>query len=60
VATHTVESPVLTCTASPCGAEIVAGDRSGLVHFISLETGPDSSQDHNDPRTDSASGLTRG
>jgi WD40 repeat protein len=60
VATHTVESPVLTCAASPCDAEIVAGDRSGLVHFIYLEAGPSSSQDHNDPRADSAGGFTRG
>jgi WD40 repeat protein len=37
VATHTAESPVLTCAASPCSPELVAGDRSGLVHFISLE-----------------------
>jgi WD40 repeat protein len=37
LATHTVESPVLTCAASPCGLELVAGDRSGLVHFVSVE-----------------------
>jgi WD40 repeat protein len=45
VATHTVESPVLTCAVSPCGAEVVAGDRSGLVHFISLEPGEGSALD---------------
>jgi WD40 repeat protein len=44
-ATHTVESPVLTCAGSPTGAEIVAGDRSGLVHFISFEAGAGSEQD---------------
>ena len=37
LATHTVESPVLACAASPCSLELIAGDRSGLVHFISVE-----------------------
>ena len=59
VATHTVESPVLTCAASPCAAEIVAGDRSGLVHFISIEAGAPSAQDHEGLRAGSAGGLSR-
>jgi WD40 repeat protein len=58
VATHTVESPVLACAANPSGTEIVAGDRSGLVHFISLEAG--SSSDHDGSCAVSASGLSRG
>lgn len=37
LATHTVESPILACAANIRGPMIVAGDRSGLVHFISLE-----------------------
>jgi WD40 repeat protein len=37
LATYTVESPVLTCAGSPETPEIVVGDRSGLVHFFSLE-----------------------
>jgi WD40 repeat protein len=40
LATHTVESPVLACAASPCGLELIAGDRSGLVHFVSVEGKP--------------------
>jgi WD40 repeat protein len=50
VATHTVESPVLTCGASPCGVEVVAGDRSGLVHFISLEAGAGPAPGHDGGR----------
>ena len=37
LATFTTESPVLACAASACGRTIVAGDRSGLVHFLSVE-----------------------
>jgi WD40 repeat protein len=37
IATYTVESPILACAASPRAPLIVAGDRSGLVHFLSLE-----------------------
>lgn len=37
LAAVTLESPVLTCAGSTCGRTIVAGDRSGLVHFISVE-----------------------
>jgi WD40 repeat protein len=37
LATYTLESPVLTCVGSPETPEIVVGDRSGLVHFFSLE-----------------------
>jgi hypothetical protein len=37
LATYTTESPVLTCAGSACGRTIVAGDRSGLVHFICVE-----------------------
>jgi WD40 repeat protein len=37
LATHTAESPILACAGSPHGRQIVAGDRSGLVHFLSLE-----------------------
>jgi WD40 repeat protein len=37
LATHTVESPVLACSGSLHGFDIVAGDRSGLVHFLSAE-----------------------
>ncbi len=57
LATHTVESPVLTCAASPSGAEIVAGDRSGLVHFISLEAGAGAALDLDGPRAASAEGV---
>jgi WD40 repeat protein len=37
VATFTVESPVLTCAGSPMESVIIAGDRSGLVHFFAVE-----------------------
>ena len=37
VATYTLESPILACAASPQAPLIVVGDRSGLVHFLSLE-----------------------
>ena len=39
IATFTVESPVLTCAGNPTAAEIIAGDRSGLVHFFAVEEG---------------------
>jgi WD40 repeat protein len=37
IAMFTVESPVLTCAAGPEAAEIIAGDRSGLVHFFEFQ-----------------------
>ena len=39
LASHTVESPILTCAASSREALVVAGDRSGLVHFLRLDRG---------------------
>lgn len=37
IAMFTVESPLLTCVAGPRGPEIIAGDRSGLVHFFEFQ-----------------------
>jgi WD40 repeat protein len=45
LATHTTESPVLACAGNPRELNLIAGDRSGLVHFISLE-GSASNPDH--------------
>jgi WD40 repeat protein len=39
IAKFTVESPLLTCAASPRTPEIIAGDRSGLVHFFEFQDG---------------------
>jgi WD40 repeat protein len=37
IACFTVESPLLACAASSGGPNVVAGDRLGLVHFLTLE-----------------------
>jgi WD40 repeat protein len=37
IAMFTVESPLLTVAAGPRAPEIVAGDRSGLVHFFEFQ-----------------------
>jgi WD40 repeat protein len=38
VASFTGESPLLTCAVSPCERTVVAGDQSGWVHFLCLES----------------------
>jgi WD40 repeat protein len=37
VATFTADATLFTCAVGPDGRAIVAGDESGLVHFLSLE-----------------------
>jgi len=37
VASFTTENPLLTCAVSPRDPAVVAGDRSGCVHFFGLE-----------------------
>ena len=48
IAMCTVESPLLTCAASPRAFEIISGDRSGLVHFFEFQDNP---SDIEEPRT---------